>query len=487
MAKLQAQLSTMNNAPSFNGIQAPTPRANIADALNALKQQQFMAQNGQPGAQGMNGWGALFNRGAQGTSQAGQQVGNMIGNALGAAPIQQASQSQQAPQGAAPQAPSADPSQGGAPSGPPAPPGTPQYQQWMSQKVLQGRQITNSLIAAGKDPISANMTGLNFLASQGIPGAAEELTKLQQTQTAEQQKAAGADKDRAQAANFQNESANRDQTQALNTKKDTWAPVPGSENQWGIQMQNQLGERKFVEKQPGLAGLAQSFDPQTTQFAADTYRTTGKMPTYIRSPAQVGAVLKQVAADADASGDSAGAIAARQASLHANQAALSQTTKQEAATTSYFDTMDKNIEAARKLANSLDFSNPTAFNAALQSYLRGTSDPQYAKYNVFFDSIGNEYAKIKSGSLGNATVSDAARKEAMSVLAPTLGNGGAQAAFDAIRAEGNNRLASLRAERQRLQGELGVNAPGVKVTNAPANSPVPPAQGGTVVDFSSLK
>lgn len=479
MAKLQVQLATMNNQPSFGGLQAPIANSNIANALNALKQQNNTNQMLQP-TQGFGGYGALHDAGKQGFVQAGQGLGNMIGNALGAAPgQQQAAQAAQGqpPQGAPSPAGSPDPTQNQPQaSGPPSPPGTPQYAQWESQKLMQARQITNSLIQGGKDPISAQMAGLQYAASQGVPGASDELVKLQQTQTAEQQKAAGAQKDLADVNNKNNEAKNRDLTQDLNNKKDSWTTVSGdpanpNDPKPVIQV-NGNGEVKVNQKANASVLAAASVTPDAMAAMHQYYQTTGNIPPGLaRSPAMAGKFWEYEAQQATTSGDTAATAVASKMANKANGDALVQTQKQYAATSSYFATMDKNISAASSLAKTLNFGDVTTLNKAEQAYLAGTSDPQYAKYNVFFDSIANEYAKIKSGSLGNAPVSDSARREAMGVLAPSLGQGGAQAAFDAIKQEGNNRLSSLNDTIDMYQTKLG------KKPASPAPAATPPAPG----------
>lgn len=478
MAKLQVQLSGMNNQPSFAGLQAPVPTQNYANALNALKQQNFMAGQNQP-TQGAGGWGFLHDAGRQAIMQAGQQTGNMLGNALGAAPGQ-SPQQQVSP--TAPQT-GGDPTQSGQASSAPPPPGTPQYAQWMSSVLMQSRQITNSLLQSGKDPITAQMTGLQFAASRGVPGASDKLVELQQTQTAEQQKAAGAAKDTAQAANFQNESANRDLTQTNTSKKDTWTTVsgdPANANDHSPVVQvNGNGEVKVNQKANASVLAAASVTPDAMQAMHQYYQSTGNIPPGLaRSPAMAGKFWEYEAQQAAQNGDTATTALANKMSNKANGDALTQTQKQYAATSSYFATMDKNISAASSLAKTLNFGDVTTLNKAEQAYLAGTSDPQYAKYNVFFDSIANEYAKIKSGSLGNAPVSDSARREAMSVLAPSLGQGGAQAAFDAIKQEGNNRLGSLQDTIDMYQTKLGKKPPQGAAPPPPGGPAAPAATSG---------
>lgn len=212
---------------------------------------------------------------------------------------------------------------------------------------------------------------------------------------------------------------------------------------------------------PSIFGAAGMSD-QALQFAADTYRTTGKMPpAFARNPMAQAKVLDRVAADAAASGDSAGSIAARSAALKANGQALDQNTKLEAATTSYYNTLDKNLTKLQELQGKVDTSGVPLVNKvyrAWQSKIAGT--PDVAAYVTYLNSAAAEFAKIQSGSLGNAPVSDAARKHADEIINQYMTTGQINAVVDAMRGEGNNRLSSIREEGQAIRGAMGTNAPG---------------------------
>lgn len=209
-----------------------------------------------------------------------------------------------------------------------------------------------------------------------------------------------------------------------------------------------------------LFGAANMTD-QALQFAADTYRTTGKLPASMgRNPAMQARVLEKVAADAQASGDTAGAIAARTAGLKASGQALDQNTKLEAATTSYYNTLDKNLTKLAELQGKVDGSGVPLVNKVYRAWQQNVSgSPDVAAYVTYLNSAAAEFAKIQSGSLGNAPVSDAARKHADEIINKNMSTGQINAVIDAMRGEGNNRLSSIREEGQALRGALGTNAP----------------------------
>jgi len=207
---------------------------------------------------------------------------------------------------------------------------------------------------------------------------------------------------------------------------------------------------------------AANMSDQALQFAADTYRTTGKLPASMgRNPAMQARVLEKVASDASAAGDTAGAIAARSASLKANGQALDQNTKLETATTSYYNTLDKNLTKLQELQGKVDSSGVPLVNKVYRAYQQNVSgSPDVAAYVTYLNSAAAEFAKIQSGSLGNAPVSDSARKHADEIINKYMSAGQINAVVDAMRGEGNNRLSSIRQEGQSIRQSLSAVAPG---------------------------
>lgn len=209
---------------------------------------------------------------------------------------------------------------------------------------------------------------------------------------------------------------------------------------------------------------------QAIKFAADTYRSTGKFPTTMgRNPALQARVLNMVAADAAGSGDTVGAINARQGALKANNQALDQVTKQEAATTSYYNTLDKNLSNLQELSGKIDSSGVPLINKVYRAYQQNVSgDPDVAKYVTYLRSASSEFAKIQSGSLGNAPASDAARRDADDVINKYLSKGQLDAVVQAMRGEGGNRLQAIAEQKKSLLGDLGQAPPS---QGSPASQP----------------
>lgn len=247
------------------------------------------------------------------------------------------------------------------------------------------------------------------------------------------------------------------------------------------------GKTVMLTKAEGMAQGLQPFSPSilgangltndAVQLAADTYRTTGKMPAaFGRNPAAQARVLDRVAQDAKASGDTAGAIAARSASLKANGMALDSMTKLESATNSYAATLDKNLTNLQQSYAKVDSSGSPLVNRAVRIWQQGgTGDAQTADMVVWLNAVQGEYAKLKSGSLGNAAPSVSAMDDAKDVINKYMNAGGINAVAAAMRGEAQNRKQALAEQKAALTGASGANAP---------IGPVAPGQSQTINGFT---
>lgn len=430
VAKLQAGLAQQQQqGPSLFGLQAAPDPNNTAALLQRLQNQQYVNEQGNQGGE----YGFLANAGKKDFARAGQNLGALLG--VGQAPVQDNSAIMA-----------------------------------QRQAIQDGKtQLAQGLSQPDADPNQVQMQVLTRLAQQGVPGAADALEKANDNAQKLATAKAQAFKDTAQGNSATDEISNRASQRTLDqskfdqsTAKDTWTTV--SDTPSTTVQRNGLGEVRVQQKQSAATAAAANVSPDAMQAMLDSYHTTGTPPSGLaRSHAMAGAFWQAESDFQKQTGNTAGSVLAAKASAKANTDALAQTQKQISSTTSYFDTMDKNIAQVNGLATKLNLSDQPTLNAAVAAFQKGTSDPNYAKYNVFFDSVANEYAKIKSGSLGNAPVSDSARKEAQSVLLPLMSAGGVQAALEAVKTEGQNRLDSLNAQRDSLVQRLTGKAPPAQV------------------------
>lgn len=460
----------MGQQPSFDGLQAP-PDPNQLGLLQAqLQQQQDLTQ---AGADNGDPYGFLTAPSRRSAALVGQSLSNLLGGP-GAAP-------QAAPAVASPTDTGLPPpNQPGPNSQPAAPvtagPAAPLTSGQVSQAIQQGKRAYQAMIAAGVPPDQAKVNTLKMLVQAGVSTADEHLDKVNEQLLKNAATVAQTGKDTAQA-NMDTASIPE---KTVDNQGKTWTTTYKDPNGLYMLQTNQNGEVKRTELSPppnAAAAAAAAVTPDQMAAMVQSYKLTGDIPAGVGrgGPVFAGKFYAAVAADATANGteDSPLAIKANKLALQANGAALKQTSNQLAATTSYLSTMNKNIDQARALAHAIDFGDLKAFNAAEAAYLKGTSDPRYAKYNVFFDAIGNEYAKLKSGSLGNSPVSDSARREAFGILSPIIGVSGVDGVFDAIKQEGDNRVSSLAEQKQNLIDQISG-----KTRRDATAAPTPAATGG---------
>lgn len=454
---LMMQAAMQQTGPSLYGLQAQADPNNIQALLGKLKQQQVLDQSNAP-TPGPYGY----------LHDAGRGAFNSIGSSLGG---------QLAAFGNGPQ------------QGP-----SPQIQA-QRDAIMAGNQSVQQDLANGVDPQQAKINALQKAVSMGYSAAGPELQKAveekQKTDTAKATEFMDTQKGNAAADEIPNRAIQNDR----NLKKDTWTTI-GQGNGYIVQ-KNGLGEISTKKNQDAASSAAASVTPDGMKSMLDYYHTNGSLPPGVtRSPAMASMFWQAEGQYQTTTGNNAAAATANKMELHSLNADTAKTQTAMGATSAYLTTMDKNIEKARTLGNQLDFSDVTGFNKALQAWDRGTSDPQYAKYNVFFNSVATEYAKLSSGNMGNTTVSDSQRHETQQVINSGVGNGGMNGIFDALKEEGANKVSGyqehLEQNMQRIRGfgsneraGLPQTAPrgapqGAASTPQPSANPAQNAQGWTL-------
>jgi hypothetical protein len=443
IAKLQIQLGQQQqqNNPSLFGLQAATDPNTTAALLKRLQDQQYVAEQGNPPN---SDWASQFGQaGKKDAARAGQNLAGIFG--IGQPPQMDNS-------GVMAQ----------------------------RQAITQGKGQLSDLLSGGADPNAAQIQVLTKLAQAGVPGAAEQLEKAndnaQKLATARATAYMDTAKGNASTDEISNRAAQRTMDQKKfdqGTAKDTWTTI--AQGNGYIVQKNGLGEISTKKNSDASSSAAASVTPDGMKSMLDYYHTNGALPPGVtRSPAMASMFWQAEGQYQTATGNNAAAATANKLELHSLNADTAKTQTAMGATSAYLSTMDKNIEKARTLGNQLDFSDVTGFNKALQAWDRGTSDPKYAKYNVFFSSVATEYAKLSSGNMGNTTVSDSQRHETQQIINSGIGNGGMNGIFDALKEEGANKVAGyqehLDQNMQRIRG-FGSNERGGLPQTAPRGAP----------------
>lgn len=199
-----------------------------------------------------------------------------------------------------------------------------------------------------------------------------------------------------------------------------------------------------------------SLSPDALDRAANDYYIDGTLPpratAFERS--QIMNKSAQIATDA---GDNAEASTIRKAANKANKAALVTVTRQEQMTSVFERDADKRLGLVLDLAKKADLSGSPAINRWLRAgktAIEGDADVN--NLNSAMISLQAELAKVLSGSLGNAGVSDAARAEAAQIINANMSPEMLDSLAPNIRKELKFKLDSFKEQKKQLTDDLKV-------------------------------
>ncbi len=168
-------------------------------------------------------------------------------------------------------------------------------------------------------------------------------------------------------------------------------------------------------------------------------------------------ILNRSAAIATEAGDTAEAANIRQVANKANKTALSTVTRQEQMTSVFEKDAEKRLGLVLDLAKKADLSGSPALNRWLRAgrtTIAGDADVN--NLNSAMISLQAELAKVLSGALGNAGVSDAARAEAAQIINANMSPEMLDSLAPNIRKELKFKLDSFREQKQQLMTEMKV-------------------------------
>lgn len=218
-------------------------------------------------------------------------------------------------------------------------------------------------------------------------------------------------------------------------------------------------QETVVGREPAAVLALNSMSTEGERFAYDAWKKTGKLPVAVgRSAIASATLLNKFAQFAKEDGDTGASTAASQAAYHANQGALTANTKLLTATSGYAQTLEKNLNNLEQSYSKVDSTGSPLVNKAVRQWQQGVSgDPQTADMILWLKSVQSEFAKLRSGSLGNAPLSDAAMADSAKVINEYMNQGGIKAVASAIRQEKDNRISSLQEQNDQLNSALGGN------------------------------
>jgi hypothetical protein len=211
-------------------------------------------------------------------------------------------------------------------------------------------------------------------------------------------------------------------------------------------------------------------DPDVVGYLADQYRLTRQMPALgMRSTVLRSAILGAAAQKAAQEGATGEADAIRQAGFKADQAALTDMTRQQNRIEQFEKTAGKNLDLFVTQAKKIVDSGSPLINQPLRSIQKNIAgDPRMAAFEAARTTAFTEVSRVLSGTMGQQ-LSDTARQEANHILSGDYTIPQMMAAVQVLRQDMGNRMEALKGQTQQIKSQMG------KGTSVP-NLPAPPGK-----------
>lgn len=240
---------------------------------------------------------------------------------------------------------------------------------------------------------------------------------------------------------------------------------------------NKASETNVAAGVSARANAGNALSPEGMDLAAQEYLASGKLPPGLgRAAAGINAKIVSRAADiAAANGDDAKAATLHRAAFGAAKGALNKLTQQRTMVGSFERTALKNLEIALEESKKVDRTGSPVINRWLLAGKKNLAgDVAVGRFHTALTSALNEYAKVLSGATGAAGISDAARKEAESLLSTADTPEAVAGIADIMKREMANREAGFAEQEAQLHETMGGKS---SVDVAPAAEGAPQAPG----------
>jgi len=203
-------------------------------------------------------------------------------------------------------------------------------------------------------------------------------------------------------------------------------------------------------------------DENGIDYVAQDYRRNGSSVLSRFSATDKAKVINKASELAKADGNTSEAESLQRFSIHANQIALNQLTKQEQLVVAYEKTADKQLNLLVELGRKVPKTDWPIINSALMKGEKNIAGSPEAN-NFLSSAIATqgEFAKILSGSTSAAGATDASRREAAEMISPYLSEEGLESL-----------VPNLKREMEfRKQGYVEQKAELIKASVQPKNTP----------------
>ena len=245
----------------------------------------------------------------------------------------------------------------------------------------------------------------------------------------------------------------KDQKEAwISDDSGNWTPIPP------ISIPKEVMKMGASQRNSNVSLL----DENGIDYVAQDYRRNGSSVLSRFSATDKAKVINKASELAKADGNTSEAESLQRFSIHANQIALNQLTKQEQLVVAYEKTADKQLNLLVELGRKVPKTDWPLINSAL---IKGEKTITGSKEANNFLSIAiatqGEFAKILSGSTSAAGATDASRREAAEMISPYLSEEGLESL-----------VPNLKREMEfRKQGYIEQKAELLKASVQPKNTP----------------
>lgn len=204
----------------------------------------------------------------------------------------------------------------------------------------------------------------------------------------------------------------------------------------------------------GAPGDVSGLSEDAISQAGTNYYLTHELPARL-SPAERTKILNSAAAIAKENGDSAEETTARAAAGKSAKVAITDITKRKALVSTFEKDADKRLGLILEISKRVDQSKIPALNRWINAGKQNIAgDEDVNLLNSTMISLQAELAKVLSGSLGNAGVSDSARAEAGQIVNKYMSPGQIDSLVPNIRRELKFKMDSYDEELKDLNKNL---------------------------------
>lgn len=193
--------------------------------------------------------------------------------------------------------------------------------------------------------------------------------------------------------------------------------------------------RQGIIAKASKPGETSTLTPEAVHNAGMDYYLTHNLPPRL-SPAERSAILNEAATIAKDNGDTAEETALRGQANKATQTAINDITKRRSLVATFEKDADKRLALILELSAKTDRTGMPALNRWLNAGRKNIEgDEDVNNLNSAMVGAQAELAKVLSGSLGNAGVSDAARAEAQQIINTAMSDGQIKSLVPVLRRE----------------------------------------------------